>query len=62
MLALHAGPSVAARAEADVPRVIVATRHTTAQATASELIIIFVNLVFIVVIFFLFKFSCFGLL
>jgi hypothetical protein len=40
-----AGPAVA-----DVPSVIVAAKHTNAQAKARELIIIFVNFVFIVVV------------
>ena len=42
--------SAAARAVADVPGAIVAAKHTNAQATARELIIIFVNFVFIVVV------------
>jgi hypothetical protein len=37
------------RAVADVPSAIAATKHTNAQATANELIIIFVNFVFIVI-------------
>src|SRR5947208_3907864 len=54
-------PSAAARAVADVPGAIVTAKHTNAQAKARELIMIFVNFVFIVV-FFLFKCCCFGLL
>jgi hypothetical protein len=41
-------PSAAARAVADVPGAITAIRQTNAQAKARELIIIFVNFVFIV--------------
>jgi hypothetical protein len=43
------GPS-AARAVADVPSAIAATRLTNAHAKAKELIIIFVNFVFMVVV------------
>jgi hypothetical protein len=42
--------SAAARAVAEVPSVIAAAKHTDAQAKAKELIIIFVNFVFIVVV------------
>jgi len=42
--------SAAARAVADVPGAIVAAKQTNAQARARELIIIFVNFVFIVVV------------
>src|SRR5437762_10855248 len=42
-------PSAAARAVADVPGAIVTAKHTNAPAKARELIIIFVNFVFIVV-------------
>jgi hypothetical protein len=42
--------SVSARAVADVPGAIVAAKHTNAQAKARELIIIFVNFVFIVLL------------
>ena len=42
--------SAAALAVADVPGAIVAAKHTNAQAKARELIIIFVNFVFIVVV------------
>jgi len=49
--------SAAARAVADVPSAIAAAKHTDAQAKAKELIIIFVNFVFIVVL----SFCCFGL-
>jgi hypothetical protein len=40
-----AGPAVV-----DVPSAIAAAKHTNAQAMAKELIIIFVNFVFIVVV------------
>jgi uncharacterized MAPEG superfamily protein len=43
-------PSAAARAVVDVAGAIVATRHTNAQAKARELIMIFVNFVFIVIV------------
>src|SRR5207248_10366827 len=43
-------PSAAARAVADVPGAIVTAKHTNAQAKARELIMIFVNFVFIVVL------------
>ena len=39
-----------ARAVADVPGAIVAAKHTNAQAKATELIMIFVNFVFIVIV------------
>jgi len=55
-------PSAAARAVADVPGAIVTAKHTNAQAKARELIMIFVNFVFIVCSFFSFNFCCFGLL
>jgi hypothetical protein len=54
--------SASARAVADVPGAIVAAKHTNAQAKARELIIIFVNFVFIVFASFLFSFCCVGLL
>jgi hypothetical protein len=54
--------STSARAVAGVPGAIVAAKHTNAEATARELIIIFVNFVFIVVVSFCLSFSCFGLL
>jgi hypothetical protein len=38
------------RAVADVPGAIVAAKHTNAQAKAKELIMIFVNFVFMVVV------------
>jgi hypothetical protein len=47
---LQTRPSAAARAGEDVPNAIAATKHTAAQATATQLIIIFVNFVFIVVV------------
>jgi ABC-type multidrug transport system permease subunit len=50
----------AARAVADVPGAIVAAKHTNAQPTAKELIMIFVNFVFIVIFSFCLSFSCFG--
>jgi hypothetical protein len=43
-------PSAAAPAVPDVPTAITATRQTNAQAKARELIMIFVNFVFIVVL------------
>jgi len=48
--------SVAARAVVDVPGNIVAAKHTNAQATASELIIVFVNFVFIIIVSFCLSF------
>ena len=48
--------SAAARAVADVPSAIAAAKHTNAQANARELIIIFVNFVFIVVVSFCLSF------
>jgi hypothetical protein len=48
--------STSARAVADVPGAIVAAKHTNAQAKARELIIIFVNFVFIVVVSFCLSF------
>jgi hypothetical protein len=48
--------SAAARAVADVPGAIAAAKHTNAQAKARELIIIFVNFVFIVVVSFCLSF------
>jgi hypothetical protein len=45
-----------------VPGAIVAAKQTNAQARARELIIIFVNFVFIVVVFFCLSFCCVGLL
>src|SRR5437588_3205257 len=48
--------SAAARAVADVPGAIVAAKHTNAQAIARELIIVFVNFVFIVVVSFCLSF------
>jgi hypothetical protein len=62
MFTLQADPSVAARAGADVPIANTATKHTTAHAMASELIIIFVCFVFIVIVSFCLSFSCDGLL
>src|SRR5437588_6021111 len=50
MCTLQTCPSAAARAVAGVPGAITATRHTNAQANARELIMIFVNFVFIVVV------------
>jgi len=54
-------PSAAARAVADVPGAIVAAKQTNAQAKAKELIVIFVNFVFIVLVSFCLSFSCYGL-
>jgi hypothetical protein len=62
MPTLQSRPSVAAPAVADVPGAIAAAKHTNAQATASELITIFVNVVFIVVVSFCLSFFCCGLL
>src|SRR5437763_15430148 len=52
MPTLQTRASAAARAVVDVPgaSAIAAARHTNAQAKASELIIVFVNYVFIVVV------------
>ena len=52
------GGSAAGRAVADVPGTIVAAKQTKAQATARELIIIFVNVVFIVVVSFCLSLLC----
>ncbi len=49
-------PSAAARAVVDVPGAIVAAKHTNAQAKARELIIVFVNFVFIVIVSFCLSF------
>jgi hypothetical protein len=54
---LGAGPAVA-----DVPGAIVAAKHTNAQAKAREVIIIFVNFVFIVIVSFCLSSVVFGLL
>jgi hypothetical protein len=51
--------SAAARAVADVPGAIVAAKHTNAQAKARELIMIFVNFVFIVIVSFCLGFLLF---
>ena len=58
LLAYHAQPcgSAAARAEVDVPGPRLAAKHTNAQATARELIIIFVNFAFIVIVSFCLSF------
>jgi hypothetical protein len=48
--------STAACAVVDVPGAIVAAKHTKAQAKARELIIIFVNFVFIVIVSFYLSF------
>src|SRR5689334_4976644 len=53
MCTLQTRPSPSARAVVDVPGAITATRQTNAQAKASELIMIFVNVIFIVVLSFL---------
>ena len=52
--------SASDRAVADVPGAIAAAKHTNAQAKARELIIIFVNFVFIVIVSFCLSFLCFG--
>jgi hypothetical protein len=56
MPTLQTRASAAARAVPDVPSAIVAAKHTNAQAKARELIIIFVNFVFIVVVSFCLSF------
>jgi hypothetical protein len=56
MPTLQTRESAAARAVADVPGAIVAAKHTNAQAKARELIIIFVNFVFIVAVSFCLSF------
>jgi hypothetical protein len=60
MPALQPCASGSGRAVADVPTAIVAAKHTNAQPMAKELIMIFVNFVFIVVVSFRLSFSCFG--
>ena len=50
MPTLQTCASAAAPAVADVPGAIVTAKHTNAQAKARELIMIFVNFVFIVVV------------
>jgi hypothetical protein len=50
MPTLQTRESAAARAGEDVPSAIAAAKHTAAQATARQLIIIFVNFVFIVIV------------
>jgi hypothetical protein len=57
MLTLQTCASAAARAVVDVPGAILAARHTNALAKAKELIMIFVNFVFIVIVSF-----CLGLI
>jgi hypothetical protein len=52
--------SAAARAVSDVPCAMAAAKHTDAQTTAKELIMIFVNFVFIDVISFFFSFCSFA--
>ncbi|PYL06930.1 MAG: hypothetical protein DME33_12295 [Verrucomicrobia bacterium] len=61
MPTLQTRASAAARAVVDVPgaSAIAAARHTNAQAKASELIIVFVNFVFIVVVSFCLSFLLF---
>jgi len=59
VLTLHArasGASGAGPPVADVPSGIAVTKHTNAQAKAKELIINFVNFVFISIFYFLFLF------
>jgi hypothetical protein len=53
MCTLQTRPSPSARAVVDVPGAITATRQTNAPAKARELIMIFVNFIFIVVLSFL---------
>jgi len=57
MCSLHAA-SIAADPAVDVPGAIAATKHANAQVNAKELIIIFVNFVFIVIVSFCLFFSC----
>jgi hypothetical protein len=56
MPTLQTCASAAAPAVADVPGAIVTAKHTNAQAKARELIMIFVNFVFIVVVSFCLSF------
>jgi hypothetical protein len=56
MPALQPCGSGSGRAVADVPTAIVAAKHTNAQPTAKELIIVLVNFVFIVVVSFCLSF------
>ena len=58
MPTLQTLPSASARAVAGVPGAIVAAKQTNAQATARELIIVFVNFVFIVIVSFCLVFLC----
>jgi hypothetical protein len=53
--------SVSALTVADVPDAIVAAKHTNAPAKATEIIVIFVNFVFIVIVSFCLSFCCSGL-
>jgi len=62
MATLQTRASDAARAGEDGPSASAAAKHIAAQATARQLIIVFVNFVFIVVVSFCLSFSCFGLL
>src|SRR5207248_1711927 len=57
MPTLQTCASAAARAGADVPGAITATRQTNAQVKARELIMIFVNFLFIVVLSFCLTFA-----
>ena len=57
MCSLHAA-SIAADPAVDVPGAIAAPKHANAQVNAKELIIIFVNFVFIVIVSFCLFFSC----
>jgi hypothetical protein len=54
--------SASDRAVANVPCAIAAAKHSDAQANATELMIIFVNFVFIVLVSFCLSFFLFGLL
>src|SRR5262249_58508851 len=56
LFTLQSGPSAAASAGEDVPSASAAVKHTKAEATASELVIIFVNVVFIVIVSFCLSF------
>jgi hypothetical protein len=62
MPTLQTGASGTAPPSADVLGAIAAAKHTNAQAKAREVIMIFVNVVFIVVVSFCLSFSCYGLL
>jgi hypothetical protein len=60
MPTLQTRPSAAARAGADVPSVIAATRLANAHAKSNELVILLTNLFFMIILLSIF-FFCFGL-